>query len=399
MLSAAEAEMVDELAWYFMLAAPLYREDLDFPYATLAQLSEDGYTFYFPIHNAQQMTSQLFGRENWLPEIAHPYYHEDAARFEKPTETGVYTAYGCTEMESTVEPDNYITVTFQLIDTPAYPGLERYGRHRFDFAVCQGEEGPYLQLQSCEFIEPAVPLPPEPPDNQIDRSSLPPEISQSPDLPTADTIYHYHVPNPKSLDLEALIANFSRLDQEKDILTKLPDSYVLQESQESGVKRILSKGWSFAGTEGILIADYTTDPTTTETKNDTLLRVDYWTLNYDLEMFRQVLQAINSLNLPGIDEYEQEALALYDIYLSKQGDYLSVEEYAEPYLPSNSHIACIPVCFRNSDGTTIQIEAVFWSADEAAEFFPDALKEDSKTNSLLLSGIMIRLNFANDVGV
>ncbi len=175
-LAAAETEMTDELIWYFMRAVPLYREGPDFPYASLVQLSEDRYTFYFPIHEVQQMALQLFGRENWLPEIAQPCFRKDAARFEIPAETGAYTVYSCTEIESSIEPDGHITVTFQLIDAPSYPGLERYGKHCFNFAACQGEDGPYLQLQSCEFIKPATPLSPEPPDGQLDLSSPPPEF-------------------------------------------------------------------------------------------------------------------------------------------------------------------------------------------------------------------------------
>lgn len=732
-LAAAETEMTDELIWYFMRAVPLYREDPDFPYASLVQLSEDKYTFYFPIHEVQQMALQLFGRENWLPEIAQPYYYEDAARLETPTETGTYTVYGCTEMESAIEPDDHITVTFQLIDTPAYPGLERYGKYCFDFAVCQGEEGPYLRLQSCEFIEPAASLPPEPPDDQLDLSSPPPEFlneeqqdlylrartiaaafwletdyidnfyaddapskeprheintggegnpyyictgryrqwadfermmrslftwdcfmslcymetdsmiffegstgllcyysainaghpkeilpdeyrlidrtdefvsfevtrhylfddgsafvgtypmqmvltdkgwrfdefglsplipapddakaepisfesyfedfvrffhspaadpaelplnynlayfllyesyharlqtgnrypeedqfylipegeltyiaktrlgienldlsaieewpfagvppkgkrhfteatslpyiniikkstrqegdrffadavletflgsegeptprvslsyefrrislddgteyyqlisitdngqppetSQPAELPAADAIYHYHVPNPKPLNLEALITNLSKMDQEEDILKKLPDSRVLYSEQRPGaVQWIISEGWFFAETEGILLIQYYTEAAYPGAEDYSLSGISYWTLNQDIEVFNKLLNEINQCDLPIPEGTANQPFTITEVWLNSQDSRISLADMIQPYLPSNMIAHCPFNYYQNLQGESVALSPRFFGANEAVEALSWIWQEDETLN-------------------
>ena len=209
----------------------------------------------------------------------------------------------------------------------------------------------------------------------------------------AETPWRYGSQNPREYDLSAALAGFPRHLSLESLLSSLPDSSRVREEQGNLVRLVHSGGWSFLGTEGVLCAKYAEDP---EDSGILLERLDYWTLNYDLDTYVRMLDGINALELPGVENYEQRPLALTDIYLADEGGYIPGEEYTELYLPPNSNTYGATLLADGAGGKAYAIECVFWSGDRAAEFCPEILKEGAPE---ILSGIQIRLSYSTDVGV
>lgn len=209
----------------------------------------------------------------------------------------------------------------------------------------------------------------------------------------AEAPWRYGAENPREYDLAAALADFPRHLSLESLLSSLPDSSRVRDEQGDFVRLVQSGGWSFLGTEGVLCAKYAEDP---EGDGILLERLDYWTINYDLDTYVKMLEGINALNLPGVENYEQRPLALTDIYLADEGGYIPGEEYTEPYLPPNSNTYGATLLADGAGGKAYAIECVFWSGDKAAEFCPEILTEGAPE---ILSGIQIRLSYSTDVGV
>lgn len=208
----------------------------------------------------------------------------------------------------------------------------------------------------------------------------------------SETPWRYTAEQPKEFDLAAMLANFPRRLSMEELSDFLSDPSPIQEPEGKTLKYITSADWCFMDTEGVLRATYMDDP---ESDGILLERLDYWTLNYDLETYAKMLDGINALQLPGVENYEQRPLALSYICLHEQGDRLPVEEYTEPYLPANSNTYDETIFADGAGEKVYAINCIFWSGDQAEEFCPEILKEDA---SEILSGIMIRISYSTDVG-
>lgn len=176
-------------------------------------------------------------------------------------------------------------------------------------------------------------------------------------------------------------------------MASLPNSTIPEAPEGAIMKQVYSEGWSFLGTEGVLSATYQDDP---EGEGILLSTLDYWALNYKLQTYAKILDGINAMKLPGVENYEQLPLALTDIFLNEQGGYLPIEEYSEPYLPTNANTYGATLLADGAGEKAYAIECIFWSGDKAEKFCPNPLKKDAPE---VLSGIMIRLSYTTDVGV
>lgn len=208
-----------------------------------------------------------------------------------------------------------------------------------------------------------------------------------------ETPWRYTAENPKEWDLAAALANFTRQLSLEELLASLPNSTIPEAPEGAIMKQVYSEGWSFFGTEGVLTATYEDDP---EGEGILLSTLDYWALNYKLQTYAKILDGINAMKLPGVENYEQLPLALTDIFLNEQGGYLPIEEYSEPYLPTNANTYGATLLADGAGEKAYAIECIFWSGDKAEKFCPNPLKKDAPE---VLSGIMIRLSYTTDVGV
>ena len=208
-----------------------------------------------------------------------------------------------------------------------------------------------------------------------------------------ETPWRYTAENPKEWDLAAALANFTRQLSLEELLASLPNSTIPEAPEGAIMKQVYSEGWSFLGTEGVLSATYQDDP---EGEGILLSTLDYWALNYKLQTYAKILDGINAMKLPGVENYEQLPLALTDIFLNEQGGYLPIEEYSEPYLPTNANTYGATLLADGAGEKAYAIECIFWSGDKAEKFCPNPLKKDAPE---VLSGIMIRLSYTTDVGV
>lgn len=166
----------------FLLAAWRYPEESEFPYAGLASVSADGKTVYISDSAAQQAMEQLFNFSDWASTPLESYYCDETGQTEMPMELCRYENYGYEEMESVTNPDGSISVFLQLIDDPSFPGVDWYGKYRFDFQVCGEEEDTFLRLSACGREEPADPEKraalnlKEPPLSYSAKTSPPPDF-------------------------------------------------------------------------------------------------------------------------------------------------------------------------------------------------------------------------------
>lgn len=126
-----------------------------------------------------------------------------------------------------------------------------------------------------------------------------------------ETPWRYTAENPKEWDLAAALANFTRQLSLEELLASLPNSTIPEAPEGAIMKQVYSEGWSFLGTEGVLSATYQDDP---EGEGILLSTLDYWALNYKLQTYAKILDGINAMKLPGVENYEQLPLALTDIF-------------------------------------------------------------------------------------
>lgn len=166
----------------FLLAAWRYSDESGFPYAGLASISADGKMVCISASAAQQAMAQLFNFTDWAGTALKAYYHDETGRAEMPMALCRYENYGYEEMESVSNPDGSISVFLQLIDDPSFPGVDWYGKYRFDFQVCGEEEDTFLRLSACGREEPADPEKraglnlKEPPLSYAAKTSPPPDF-------------------------------------------------------------------------------------------------------------------------------------------------------------------------------------------------------------------------------
>lgn len=166
----------------FLLAAWRYPEESEFPYAGLASVSTDGKIVCISASAAQKVMAQLFDYSDWDSTLLKSYYRAETDQAEMPFEFCCYTNFGYEEMESVTNPDGSISVFLQLIDDPSFPGVDWYGKYRFDFLVCHDGEDTFLRLNACGREEPPDPEKraalnlKEPPLTYSDKTSPPPDF-------------------------------------------------------------------------------------------------------------------------------------------------------------------------------------------------------------------------------
>lgn len=141
----------DDDIFRFMLSL-LARDESDLTafYPDCVSLEEDG-TAVFPLGPVQEMAGRVFGKDGWF--FADSSYDEQQNVYLVPTGFGFLCVYSYEDLLLSRDArTNTVTADFSLIDSPDFPGDQRYGSYRITYEVVSKDGQTFLRYQGLQKI-------------------------------------------------------------------------------------------------------------------------------------------------------------------------------------------------------------------------------------------------------
>ncbi len=120
-------------------------------YPDCVSVDEDGVAV-FPLESVQQLVDDVFGQSGWF--YADSTFDPQQNAYLVPTGFGLGSVYSYEDLHLAWSgEDSTVTADFSLIDTPDFPGEQRYGSYRITYRAVTEDGRTFLRYQGVQKVE------------------------------------------------------------------------------------------------------------------------------------------------------------------------------------------------------------------------------------------------------